>query len=139
MAIGSAAGYLLLWLALVLSPCLMAMTPLTAVDNAAIGSHVGMHADTWSAAQPEPAAHDCEHCPPVVCDLAQADVLVSNCDSVNTMLQTTSPLDDLEQASSAVFEFTFAQQPRFNPPHYPDRPPLRAGPRRHLLHLQFNE
>jgi len=127
----SAGGYLLLWLTLVLSPCLMAMPSLPAVDH-----HAGMPAATTSSA---PAEHRCEHCPPVQCDLIQADVLASDCDSVNAVLQATSPLDDVDPAPADNFSFVLAQAPQFKHPYLYYQPPLRAGPRRHLLFQQFNE
>ncbi len=131
MAACSAGGYLLLWLTLVLSPCLMAMPSLPAVD-----SHTDRHTLTTTSA---PAEHACEHCPPVQCDLIQADVLTSDCDLVNAVLQATSPLDDVEPAAADDFSFVLAQASQFKHPYHHYQPPLRAGPRRHLLFQQFNE
>jgi len=131
LAASAAALYLLLWLALMLSPCLMAIPSLPAVDH---------HADTPAATTtPAPAEHDCEHCPPVQCDLIQADVLASDCDSVNAALQAASPLYDVEPAAADNFSFILAQAPQFKHPYPYYQPPLRAGPRRHLLFQHFNE
>ncbi len=131
MAACSAGGYLMLWLTLVFSPCLMAMPSLPAVDH-----HAGMPAGTTTSA---PAEHRCEHCPPVQCELTLADVLTSDCDSVNAVLQATSPLDDAEQATADNSSLVLTQAPQFKHPYPYYQPPLRAGPRRHLLFQQFNE
>jgi len=133
LAAAAACSHLLLWLALALSPCLMAM------PSMALDAH---HADPGQVdivMGSSDMDHDCGHCPPVACDQVRADLLSHDCDSIQTLIPPGSPLDDLDAA--AISDFTLAVTPattvQSNSAHY--SPPLRAGPRRHLLHLKFNE
>jgi len=107
--------FALAWVSLVAAPCLMAM-------------QVGA---------PEPTAHDCPHCPPKPCHEVQAD----QCDGLDGL--SALRLADQVQAfvalpsSVAVWAHTVEHGDRHVPAFR--LPPTRAGPRQHLLHLQFNE
>jgi hypothetical protein len=133
LAAGAAFGYLLLWLALMMSPCLMAMQSSVAVD-----SHADMQHEPSRLAS-KPAEHACRHCPPVACDLAEADALSADCDSVNVLLQALSLQDEIDPGPGSSYDLAMVLRSTFKPAYHSHPPPLRAGPRRHLLHLHFNE
>ena len=132
LAAAAACSHLLLWLALALSPCLMAMPSIAAAHHADGGQvDIAMASSDMD--------HDCGHCPPVACDQIRADLLSHDCDSIQSLVAPGSPQDDID--ANAVSDFTLAVTPattvQSNSAHY--SPPLRDGPRRHLLHLKFNE
>lgn len=132
LAAAAACSHLLLWLALALSPCLMAMPSMKAAHHADGGrAEIDMASSDMD--------HDCGHCPPVACDQIQADLLSHDCDNMQTLVAPGSPQDDID--ANAVSDYALAVTPakslQSNSAHY--SPPRWAGPRRHLLHLKFNE
>ncbi|GAB4113989.1 MAG: hypothetical protein Tsb0027_01940 [Wenzhouxiangellaceae bacterium] len=75
----------------------------------------------------------------MVCEQTRADLLSNDCDSINALTALSPPLDDLDPAAAIDFACapTPAQQTRSTTEAC--SPPLRDGPRRHLLFLKFNE
>ena len=110
-----AALFVLLWATMVASPCVMAMQ-----------------------GEVEPiAAHDCPHCPPEPCHETTAP---ADCDQPD-------PADRLRSADTSPQLLTLptdasevlAPEPTAGPaPPYASAH-SRDGPRRHLLHVRFNE
>ena len=106
--------FVLLWLSIVIAPCAMAMQA--------------------GAAMPE---HDCPHCPPKPCH----EVEQGDCDAPDSLdsprlADKTNSLDLLHlrpvlRAIEPPTQTTYVS-PR-------TLPPVRAGPRAHLVHAQFNE
>jgi len=104
----------LLWLSFVAAPCAMAM-------------QVG-------GTDPE---HRCPHCPPAPCHEVQPD----DCDSPERLdsprlADKTQSLDLLNLRPMLHAVPQPAKVARASPRALP---PVRAGPRAHLIHVQFNE
>ncbi|MDT8437871.1 MAG: hypothetical protein RQ729_02540 [Wenzhouxiangellaceae bacterium] len=107
--------FALVWLSIVAAPCAMAMQLDAAVDH----------------------AHSCPHCPPKPCHEVQPD----DCDEPDS-------LDSLRLAESSAQSLA---PPVSTPPAaadarrthhavaYVGAPPVRDGPRAHLINAQFNE
>lgn len=106
--------FALIWLSIAIAPCAMAM-----------------QADAMAA------QHECPHCPPNPC----AEVAPQDCegpDSLNSLrivekAETIALLPPSAFGPSVLIPITRVQPPTFS------LPPVRAGPRAHLLHAQFNE
>jgi len=114
LARANAALFVLVWLSIVIAPCAMAM-------------QAGVSA-------PE---HDCPHCPPEPC----REVAPEDCDAPESLDSPrlgdkTSSLD-LPHPGPVVHAIGPSVQPAIVSPH--PLPPVRAGPRAHLVHVQFNE
>ncbi|MBS3744860.1 MAG: hypothetical protein KGY48_10955 [Wenzhouxiangellaceae bacterium] len=106
--------FVLVWLSIVVAPCAMAM-------------QAGVSAPD----------HDCPHCPPRPCH----EVAPEDCDAPDSLdsprlAEKTNALELLhlrpvahviEPSAQPVIAFPRAL------------PPVRAGPRAHLVHVQFNE
>lgn len=105
--------FALVWLSVVVAPCTMAM------DLPA-----------------EMPGHDCPHCPPEAC----AEVAAQECDSPDLL----APLPSMDKVGAIappprVFTIPLPGS-KVLPQPVPDAmPPARAGPRAHLIHVQFNE
>jgi len=141
LAAAAAFSYLLLWLALMMSPCLMAVQAPVAADRHADMQHgTAMQSQHKTSPHASTATeHACRHCPPVACDLAEADALTADCDSVNVLLQALSLQEEVDPGIGSSHGLAMASPSTFKPACHSQPPPLRAGPRRHLLHLHFNE
>jgi len=110
----NAALFALVWLSIVIAPCAMAMQA--------------------GAAMPE---HDCPHCPPKPCHEVEPD----DCDAPDSLdsprlADKTNSLDLLH-----LRPVLRAIEPSTQTTYVSPRtlPPVRAGPRAHLVHAQFNE
>ena len=111
---GSLALFVLVWLSIVIAPCAMAM----------------------QAGMPT-TGHDCPHCPPRPCH----EMTPQDCDAPDAL----DALRIVEKAQSIAFLPPRTFEPVFlistariqTVPVF--LPPVRAGPRVHLVHVQFNE
>lgn len=106
--------FALVWLSIVVAPCATAMQA--------------------GAATPK---HDCPHCPPKPCH----EVAPDDCDMPESLdsprlADKTSGLD-LLHLRPILHEIKASALPTVVTPR--KRPPVRAGPRAHLVHAQFNE
>ena len=106
--------FVLVWLSMVVAPCAMAMQA--------------------GATMPE---HDCAHCPPQPCD----EVAPQDCDAPDSLdsprLSDKTNLPDLLVLRPVEHAIEPSTQPAIVSPRA--LPPVRAGPRAHLVHAQFNE
>lgn len=106
--------FVLVWLSVVAAPCAMAMQA--------------------GASAPE---HACPHCPPKPCD----DVAPQDCDTPDSLdsLRVIDKVQAIALLPPRAFEpVLFVSTARAQPaPSF--LPPVRAGPRPHLVHAQFNE
>lgn len=104
----------LIWLSIVVAPCAMAM-------------------------QVEPAAGEmvCPHCPPPPCQ----DVAPDDCDDLDSLkaARLAEQVKTLSFALPAAAPETRVAAARISSFRDAEQPPVRAGPRAHLLHQQFNE
>ena len=114
LARANLALFVLVWLSIVIAPCAMAM----------------------QAAIPAPE-HDCPHCPPKPCHEVEPD----DCDAPDSLdsprlADKTNSLDllHLRPVLRAIEPST-----QTTPVFLRTLPPVRAGPRAHLVHAQFNE
>lgn len=110
----NAALFVLVWLSIVVAPCAMAM-------------QAGVSA-------PE---HECPHCPPRPCH----EVAPEDCDAPDSLdsprlADKTNALELLQLRPVADVVEPSAQPVIASPRALP---PVRAGPRAHLVHAQFNE
>lgn len=108
--------FVLVWLSIVIAPCAMAM-------------QAGM-------SPPEPE-HDCPHCPPKPCH----EVAPEDCDAPDSLdsprlTDKSSPLDLLPVRHAAPVILPSATRSAIT---LHALPPVRAGPRAHLVHVRFNE
>jgi hypothetical protein len=110
----SAALFVLVWLAMVATPCAMAM-------------QLGQM----------PADHDCPHCPPTPChDLAPED-----CNAPEP-IETPRVADQTAQFDAAPVAYVAGIGVRTSTARVRSRPPTaspRAGPPAYLLNLRFQE
>ncbi|MCA1779766.1 MAG: hypothetical protein LC637_10375 [Xanthomonadaceae bacterium] len=106
--------FVLLWLVLVATPCVMAMQ--------------------MDSANPE---HRCPHCPPAPCHEVQPD----DCDVPERLdlprLADKTPSLDLLNLRSVLHAIPQPAHVSIRSPRA--LPPVRDGPRAHLVHVQFNE
>jgi len=104
----------LVWLSIVAAPCAMAM-------------QAGLTA----------AEHDCPHCPPRPCHEVASD----DCDAPDALesprLADKTHAPDLLNLKSPLLAAEPSTRPTVVAPR--SLPPARAGPRAHLVHVQFNE
>lgn len=104
--------FALLWFSVVAPPCAMAMAP-----------------------QPDPARQHL-HCPPQACDeVAPGDCDAPGLEPLPAPDKTpwfALPAPTVQAPASASTSTGLEVTPR-------GRPPVRAGPRVHLVHAQFNE
>lgn len=104
--------FALLWFSVVATPCAMAMAP-----------------------EPDPG-HQCPHCLPQACD----EVVLGDCsasDLESLLVLDKTPSFALPVLTAPVAAFASASAGLEVTPR--GRPPVRAGPRVHLVHVQFNE
>lgn len=106
--------FVLVWLSIVIAPCAMAMQ-----------------------AGAKAPVHDCPHCPPNPCHEAAPE----DCDTPDSLdsLRIIEKSEAIALLPPRAFEPVYfvstarVQQAPVN------LPPVRAGPRPHLVHAQFNE
>lgn len=106
--------FVLVWLSIVIAPCAMAMQA--------------------GAAPPE---HDCPHCPPNPC----AEVAPQDCEEPDSLdsLRIVENAQAIALLPPRAFEpVLFVSTARIQQAPV-NLPPVRAGPRPHLVHSQFNE
>jgi len=107
--------FTLVWLSIAAAPCVLAM------QLGADQSH----------------EHQCPHCPPQPCHEVQPD----DCDPPDS-LDSVRTLDSSQSVAALLpataFDGVFEPRPAAVD-RAAARPPARAGPRAHLLHVQFNE
>lgn len=105
--------FALVWLSIVVAPCAMAMQLPT-----------------------EMPGHDCPHCPPAPC----AEVAAQDCNSPD-LLAPLQTVDKVGAIAPPPRAYTIPLLRSIAPVQpVPDAmPPARAGPRTHLVHVQFNE
>lgn len=106
--------FVLIWLSVVVAPCAMAMQA--------------------GASAPE---HDCPHCPPKPCH----EVAPQDCDAPDSLdsLRIIDKAQAIALLPPRAFEpVLFVSSARVQPAPI-HLPPVRAGPRPHLVHAQFNE
>ena len=107
--------FALVWSLVVATPCAMAMQSAPAAET----------------------AHECPHCPPEPCHQVQPD----DCDDGDWLdAPRLSEQSGQWLAPPAVAGWTIVEPRRTTHERFPyDSPPVRAGPRAHLLNAQFNE
>lgn len=108
----SAGLFVLMWLSIAAAPCAIAMS-LGSVDD-----------------------HDCPHCPPRPCH----EVQVEECEAPDSIdgLRALDASSMVAPPPHSPIAVTFERQ-RQLARGIAFHPPARAGPRAHLLHVQFNE
>lgn len=106
--------FALVWLSVVIAPCAMAMQ-----------------------LQAEVPEHQCPHCPPKPCH----EVAPDQCDAPDSLdsprLSDKTDSPDLLVLRPVEHAIKPSTQPALVSPRA--LPPVRAGPRAHLVHAQFNE
>lgn len=107
--------FALVWLSLAVVPCALAME----LGNAQAHDHV------------------CPHCPPRPCHEVQPDECQAP-DSLDSPRMAEHSVQSLAPPAEAV-RVKINSQREQSQQRFSDTPPARAGPRAHLLHLQFNE
>lgn len=105
--------FFVVWMATVIAPCAMAMQQGNGQDN-----------------------HDCPHCPPPPCHELEPE----QCDEPDP-LELPRFAENVKSFGppSIVPAWTTTASTVAYPPTARARPPVRAGPRVHLLHAQFDE
>lgn len=106
--------FVLIWLSIVVAPCAMAMQA--------------------GAKAPE---HDCPHCPPNPCH----EEVSEDCDAPDTLdsLLVVEKAQTIALLPPRTFEPVLFDSADHVEPLHVQLPPVRAGPRPHLVHAQFNE
>lgn len=110
----SLALFALVWLSIVIAPCAMAMQ----IDV------------------PAPA-HDCPHCPPQPCH----ELEPQDCDAPDSLdsLRLVDKTETISLVPPKAFEPALFDSSNMAHAGIVSLPPVRAGPRTHLVNAQFNE